>query len=519
MPSCRRLAHFSAAQRFHRTQGEANLLEMKGISKYFGAVRALHRADLSLAAGEIRALLGANGSGKSTMVKVLGGLIHRDAGSIHLDGREIPVRSSKESRSWGFGAAYQDLSLVPRLTVIDNIMLGHEPRRACLVDRNKALTTAMDCLDTLGVLIQPDSLVMDLDASAQSLVEIAKAISWKPRILLLDEVTASLHKEQVGKVFGLLRKLRDDGTAILFVSHRLDEVFELCDMASILRGGESVASVATSAVGENDLVFHMTGMHIEDVRGVQKTPQERRGETVLEARDFRVSHKVNGVSLKAAQGEIIGIGGLQGQGQEEFLRALYGYTAQDSGEMLVDGKPVRFKSPAEAVSRGFGFIPGDREREGIFHARPIIDNIYMAEFGKRGIAGYVYPKSLVAGAAGVVEKLKIKIGSPRDPASSLSGGNQQKLIIGRWIKGESRILLLDDPTKGVDVSSRREIHELLRGMAERGATIMLSSSDNEELLEISDRILVFYEGRIVVELSGDSIKEETLVAAMLGVTR
>ncbi len=494
------------------------MLELQGITKNFGAVKALCGANLTLRDGEIRALLGANGSGKSTMVKVLGGLIHKDAGSIRLGGAEISIPSPKASHFHGIGAAYQDLSLVPRLTVAENIALGHEPAKLGLVDRKRTLATAMETLEIFKAGVDPANLVMDLDPARQSLVEIAKTIAWKPRIILLDEVTASLHKEQVKLVFELLRTLRAKGTSILFVSHRLDEVFELCDSASILRGGESVADVTVADVTENDLVFHMTGMRIEEESKDRKKAAEANNGTMLEVRNLTVGNKVSNVSCTAARGEIVGIGGLQGQGQGEFLRALYGYTQPDEGTILLEGKEIKFKAPADAVLKGFGFIPGDREREGIFQVRPIVDNIFMAEFGIKPLVSYVHTKGMSEGAMAIIDRLKIKIGSPQDPARSLSGGNQQKLIVGRWIKGASKILLLDDPTKGVDVTSRREIHDILRSMASQGATILISSSDNEELLEISDRIIVFYEGRIVTELSGDTLREDTLVAAMLGVS-
>jgi ABC-type sugar transport system ATPase subunit len=496
------------------------LLELKSISKNFGAVRALHKANLRLEPGEIRALLGANGSGKSTLVKIVSGLVRKDTGGILLDGKELSIRSAQDSRQHGIAAAYQDLSLVQRMTVAENIMLGHEPAKTLTLDGKRIREKTREYLDLLEIRTRPDSLVMDLDSPTRSLVEIAKALSWNPRILLLDEVTASLHRQQVQQVFRLLKKLRDTGAAILFVSHRLDEVFELCDTAAILRGGESVAVVKTGDVKENDLVYHMTGMQINEMPGTLHPIQEKKKEDlVLEVRNLKVGHKVNGVGLKAVKGEIIGIGGLQGQGQEEFLRALYGYIPPASGEVLIDGEPVRFKVPADAVRKGFGFIPGDREREGVFHARPIVDNIYMAEFGKRRITGHIGPRTILKGAMGIIEKLKIKVSSPQDPANSLSGGNQQKLVVGRWLKVHTRFLLLDDPTKGVDVTSRREIHELLRLMAANGTTIIISSSDNDELLNISDRILVFYEGKLAEELSGGSLKEERLVAAMLGVKR
>jgi len=496
------------------------VLELNGISKSFGAVQALKEASITMRPGEIRALLGANGSGKSTMVKILSGLVRRDEGTVTLGGKPVQIRSPHDSRKLGIAAAYQDLSLVPRIPVADNIMLGHEPRTRGVVDRKRVVELATRYVERLHGRIPIEALAMDLDPSALSIVEIAKALSWEPKILLLDEVTASLRQTQVRNVFSLLKELRDEGMAILFVSHRLDEVFELCDTATILRGGESVANVETSAVEEHDLVYHMTGMKVGQLSQEDDSQDTRVGEEVLlEVRNLCLEPKVREVSFSARKGQIIGIGGLQGQGQEELLRAIYGYYPPDSGEIVIDGELQRFTSAADAVRCGLGFIPGDREREGIFHVRPIIDNIYMAEFAKKAIFKSVSPSRIATGAEEMVEKLSIKIGSASDPANSLSGGNQQKLVVGRWLKVKPSILLLDDPTKGVDVTSRFEIHGLLRKMAQDGTAIIISSSENDELLDLADTILVFYEGRIVDVLRGDGLTEERLVSSMLGVRK
>ncbi len=496
------------------------MLELTNVSKAFGAVHALNEASLTVRPGEIRALLGANGSGKSTMVKILSGLVRRDTGTVTMDGRKVQIRSPRDSRVLGIAAAYQDLSLIPRLPVAENIMLGNEPTRRGVVDERRVTALAEEYLRQLNTRVNMDALAMDLDSSTLSIVEIAKALSRQPKVLLLDEVTASLRREQVKSVFTVLKKLRDEGMAIVFVSHRLDEVFELCDTATILRGGKSVAEVHTGEVEEHDLVYHMTGMKVSQLQRSDEDQETRVTEEVLlEVRDLRLDPKVQGVSFSARKGQIIGIGGLQGQGQEELLRAVYGYLRPDSGEILIDGESVRFKSAADAVRHGFGFIPGDREREGIFPVRPIIDNIYMAEFAKQTIAAPVSPGVIADGAEEMVKKLSIKIGSASDQANSLSGGNQQKLVVGRWLKVKPRVLLLDDPTKGVDVTSRLEIHTLLRRMAQDGTAIIISSSENEELLDLADTILVFYEGRIVDVLRGEGLKEERLVSAMLGVKK
>jgi ribose transport system ATP-binding protein len=494
------------------------VLSVLNVEKRFGAVTALKDASLQLMPGEIRALLGANGSGKSTLVKILGGLVARDAGGILLDDKPLRIGSPRDSRSHGIAVAYQDLSLVPMLDVEDNILLGMEPRSAIgLMERKKAREAAFALLDRLKADFSPRSFLTVLDAAQLGQIEIAKAFAWKAPYLLLDEATASLHIEQVKVLIDVLKEMRDAGTAILFVSHRLDEVFSLCQSATIFRGGESVASVALSDVDHADLAFFMTGKRLErhERRSVAGNCDD--SAPVLVARGIKAPPKVNGVTIELHPCEIVGLGGLQGQGQSEFLKAIYGAIPFDEGSVEVLGSPRRFRSPSDALHHGLGFIPGDRDREGILPIRSVTENIFLSKMSLSSLVGRIRPRKLLEGARDIISKLSIVVGSPSHPARSLSGGNQQKLIVGRWLLVSPKALLLDDPTKGVDIGARREIHELLRAMARDGTAILISSSENEELLALADRIYVFYEGRIVEELTGDRRTEENLVSAMLGI--
>ncbi len=452
-------------------------------------------------------------------MKILGGMVEEDSGEILLDGKPLSIRRPMDSRRLGIAVAYQDLSLVARMTVEDNVLLGREPRGPIgFVDRKEKRRITEELLDLLQADTRPEALVKDLDSSTLGLVEIAKALAWKPRMLLLDEVTASLHKDQVERVFGLLKRLKGEGIAILFVSHRFEEVFQLCDAATILRSGETVTSVKIAQVDEDELVFHMTGKRPEKAELVKEPAAiSERMQPLLSVSDLSVPPRVRSVTMEAYPGEIVGIGGLQGQGQAEFIRAVYGAAPFQEGTVELEGAQVRFRSPSEALRHGLGFIPGDREREGILSVRSVTDNLYIAQLALRSIVRTVRPRRLVAGAREMIRALKIVVGSPLHPANSLSGGNQQKLVVGRWLMARPKLLLLDDPTKGVDITSRREIHGLLRQMARDGTTVIISSSENEELLAVSDRIYVFYEGRIVEELSGEERTEERLVTAMLGV--
>jgi ribose transport system ATP-binding protein len=494
------------------------VLSVLNVGKRFGAVTALKNASLQLMPGEIRALLGANGSGKSTMVKVLGGLVARDAGEVLLDGTPLRIGSPRDSRRHGIAVAYQDLSLVPMLTVEDNIMLGMEPRAGLgFMERARVRDTALRLLGRLNAGFSSRTFLTVLDASQLGQVEIAKAFAWKAPYLLLDEATASLHHEQVKVLFDVLKEMRDAGTAILFVSHRLDEVFALCGTATILRSGESVASVKLAEVDHADLAFHMTGKRLERQEKRACVSDHLDARPVLATRDLSVTPKVNKVSITAHPCEIVGIGGLQGQGQSEFLKAVYGAMAFDGGSVEVNGSPARFRSPSDALHHGLGFIPGDRDREGVLPIRSVTENIFLSRMSLNRLARRIRPRRLLEGAREIIAKLSIVVGSPNHPARSLSGGNQQKLIVGRWLLISPKALLLDDPTKGVDIGARREIHELLRAMAREGTAILISSSENEELLALADRIYVFYEGRIVEELTGERRTEENLVSAMLGI--
>lgn len=494
------------------------MLHVLNIRKRFGAVTALKDASLCLAPGEIRALLGANGSGKSTLVKILGGMLGSDKGQILYNSVPLKIKDSRDARHHGIAVAYQDLSLVPKFSVANNILLGQEPRgRLGFVQASKIRRRAIEVMERLNVNLNPDVRVEDLDPAMQNLIEVAKAMAWEPRILVLDEVTASLHHDQVKSLFSLLREMRDRGLAILFVSHRFDEVFSLCNTATILRGGETIADVDIGRVTESDLVYHMTGKRPEKyLAGEHAAENEERKDSVLSLSAIEVQPKVKGVNLEVRSGQIIGLAGLQDQGQAELLRSIYGMIPLTSGQMEYFGVPVILRSPRVAMSLGIGFISGDREREGILPARPVMENLFLAKLALRRFFGILNLRALQEEAATLVAQLKIVAGSIEHPANSLSGGNQQKLIVGRWLMVNPKLLLLDDPTKGVDISARREIHDLLRQMADRGTAVIISSSDNSELLEIVDRIFVFYEGKIVAELSGNEKNEERLVSAMLG---
>jgi len=495
------------------------MLEMRAIDKRFDAVVALQGARLCGAPGEIRALLGSNGSGKSTMIKVLAGLVAPNGGEILLDGKPAVIHSGVDSRKLGIATAFQDLSLIPTMSVTENILLGNEPLGVGgIVDKRKARQTIRELLDRFHIDCDPSAYVQTLTPSTQTMLEVAKAVSLHPRILLLDEVTAALHYDEIQVLFHILRELKEQGMAIVYVTHRMNEVFEICDTATIMRSGETVIDAPVAELTLDDIVYYMTGQRPDTAASAAEADATPQGDPVVDVRDLEVYPKVWGISFKAYKGEIVGIGGLQGQGQPEFIRALLGAEKVIAGTIAYSGRPVMFKSPADAVRMEIGFVSGERGREAMFPLRTVQENITAGKIAKGNIMSYMTPKSLRAFANQAVDKYNIKAGALRDPASSLSGGNQQKLVIARWIAMNPVLLLLDDPTRGVDVHSRREIHRILRQCAEEGMTVIISSSDNEELLEIADRIYVFYEGSVSDVLGGDGKTADRLVAAMMGMS-
>lgn len=496
------------------------MLEMTGISKRFDAVTALNRASLQVKAGEIMALLGSNGSGKSTLVKVLSGLVSPNEGSIKIDGKPAAIRSSADSRRLGVAVAYQDLSLIPDMSVADNIALGMEPMGPLgMIDRKKVRETAEAYLQKLKIDVSPDELTRYLMPSTQSMVEIAKAMAMESKILILDEATASLHSDEVDVVFEVLRQLRDAGMAIIIVTHRMSEIFRICDRCTILKGGETVASGAIADMDLDEIVFHMTGKrpdHVVTEDAAAAAPREE--DLLLDVRGLCLPPKLDHVDFKSYRGEVVGIGGLDGQGQAEFIRVLLADQKHTGGEIIYKGRSVHYQSTADAIADDMGFISGDRARESIFPIRSVAENIFAAKGTKGKLFSFLSPRTIRDFAQAAMEHYGIVAGSPNHPANSLSGGNQQKLVVGRWIALSPALLLLDDPTKGVDIHSRREIHAILKDKLAEGMSIIYVSSDNEELLQISDRIYVFYEGKISAQLTGADRTEEKLVSAMLGLS-
>jgi ribose transport system ATP-binding protein len=490
---------------------------MSGVHKWYGGVHALNGADLTAEGGEIHGLLGPNGSGKSTLNKVLAGSVAPDAASIRIDGTDVEIPNPIAAYRHGVAAVYQQLSVLPDLTVEQNLALGLEPHRvgfiSTRVTRRRAAATLDRFRAALGAAVTGRTMVGELSPGQQQIVEIGKAILREPRILVLDEATASLRRDQVALLFDVVREMCATGTAVVMVSHRLDEILQICDRATVMRSGATVATVDVASTTAEQLVELMVGEHMP-VATSQAEPAVA-GKVTLEVEGLTGDY-IHDVSFAARRGEVIGLGGLQGQGQSELLQTMFGIAHRRRGTLRLRGELLMIRNGRQAARRGLALVPGDRGTQGMFGQRPIQENLSIVSLGRRVRAGFIVSsRAERAAATGMIERLRITIGKLANPISSLSGGNQQKVIVGKWLLNEPQVFLLDDPTKGVDVSSKAEIYAIIRELTRDGATILFNSSDDNELVEVCDRVMIMYEGTVLSELRRDELTVENLVSAAL----
>lgn len=475
----------------------APVLDMRGIVKRFGRVAAVDRAALSLGAGEIHALVGENGAGKSTLIRILAGAIPRDAGAILVDGRAVSLLSPVEAIALGIGMIPQDLQLVPDMTVAENIVLGAEPTRGRtpFVDRRAMERRASEAIRQLGEAFDLSIPVARLSVARRQIVEIARAISRKVRILALDEPTASLSPPEVGRLFALIRRLASQGVAVLYVSHRLDEIFEIADRVTIMRDGAVIATEPVAALDRKTMIRHMVGRELED----NPAPAAVVGEEILRLEGL-CGGRLRGIDLTVRCGEILGLAGLVGAGRTELARLVFGADPRTGGRVVLFGRVVHPRSPREAIDLGLGLLPEDRDRLGLVSQMNVRENVTLAGLRALSRGPFVVRRRERDAVQSHVERLRIKAPSGEVSVSQLSGGNRQKIVLARWLQVGARLLIFDEPTAGVDVGARAEIHGLIRGMASAGTGVIVVSSDLDELLEVCDRIAVMREGRIAGEL-------------------
>jgi ribose transport system ATP-binding protein len=499
---------------------ETPLFRMEGISKRYGGVRALEKAELTVEAGKVHAILGENGAGKSTLIKIMAGVVVPDEGRMLLDGKEVSFADPAAANAAGIVCVFQELSLIPELSVADNIVVSNPPTRFGMIDRRTQRRIAEDALRRAGGAdIHPSILVKDLPLSRRQIVEIAKALARKPRVLILDEATSALSASDVESVFGVIRRLRDEGVALLYISHRMHEIAELADTCTVFRNGRNVATYAAGSKTDEQVVELMIGREYHNVFPPKPPAKPDTQPPVLETRNLSWAPRLNGVSLSVRAGEVVGLGGLDGQGQRELLLALFGVLRGTSGEVLVDGKPVSLNSPRQAKADGVGMalIPEDRKTEGLMLPMSVRDNLSFAALSRFARGGVIDRTAERRAIDEMIKLLAIKTDGIAVPAGSLSGGNQQKVVIAKWLMRSPRIILLNDPTRGIDVGTKQELYQLLRNLADEGAAIVLYSTDYDELIGCCDKVLVMYDGTVRRTLVGDEITERALVGSALNI--
>jgi galactofuranose transport system ATP-binding protein len=498
----------------------APLLEMTGIAKSFGGVPALIDGTLSVAAGEVHSIVGQNGAGKSTLIKILTGVYRRDAGIVRWLGREVDLSSPREAQEAGIATIYQELTLVPQRTVTENIVLGYEPRtRFGMIDWRAAEARTREVLSRFGIELDPHRPLGHYPTAVQQLVAIGRAASMDARLVIMDEPTSSLDEREVEVLFGVIRQLRAQGTSVIYISHFLDELFEICDGVTILRDGRTVGTRRIAETTRLDLVAGMLGRSAEDIREAGLTElsgsaERSGGATVLEASGVATDRRLRRLDLTVRAGEIVGLAGLLGSGRTEAARAIFGMDRLKSGEMRLGGKAASVTSPRAAIAAGLGFLSEDRKTEGIIPDLSVRENLTLAllpRLSRMGVMDEARERRIVDG---FIRALGIKAAHMDQPIRELSGGNQQKVLLGRWLAIEPRLLILDEPTRGVDVGAKREIQAIIRQKVEQGCAVLLISSEFEELIEGAHDIVVMQEGRSVSRLSNPGVTESQLIHAI-----
>jgi len=497
----------------------APLLSMRGIDKAFAGVVALDGAALALTPGEVHALIGQNGAGKSTLIKILTGVYTRDAGEIRFDGAPSAIASPREAQDGGISTIYQELNLVPLRSVTENITLGYEPRtRFGTIHWKRAHERAREILATFGIDVDVRSPLGEHPTAVQQLVAIARAVSLNAKLVIMDEPTSSLDDQEASVLFGVVRRLRERGVSVLYVSHFLDELFRIADRVSVMRDGRRVACRRIDETSKTELIADMLGRDVAEIEADGMTElgggAREAGETLLEARGIATDRRLRAVDLGVRRGEIVGLGGLLGSGRTETARALFGIDALTCGEVLWRGIPDAPATPAAAIAAGIGFLTEDRKAEGIVPHMSVRENLSLALLPRLQRFGRVDRSRERELVEALIGSLGIRTANMDQPIRELSGGNQQKVLLARWLVTEPDLLILDEPTRGVDVGAKFEIQAIIRDFVKQGCAVVLISSEFEELVEGADRIVVLQDGRSVGELENPGITEDALVAAI-----
>jgi rhamnose transport system ATP-binding protein len=498
----------------HSGSGKSPAAELRGVEKSFGGVTALRGVDLALARGTVHALVGENGAGKSTLARLLGGVYPPDGGAVLIDGGEVRMHNPRDAQVRGVSVIYQEPALFPDLDVAENVFVGRQPReRLTGIDWRATYREVDELLESLGMALSGRTPVRGLSVADQQLVEIAKALSVDARILVMDEPTAALSTREIERLFKIVVGLRDRGVAVLYISHRLEEVFELSDLVTVLRDGELVITAPTEELDATALIRHMVGRELGDL-----FPKEAAeiGDPVLEARGLAREGAFRDVSFELRAGEILGLAGLVGAGRTEVARGLFGIDPLDSGEILLNGKETRISSPSEAVRAGMAFVPEDRQHQGLVLEMAIEQNETLPFLRRLSRFGLIQRRREREVAKEYADRLQVRAAGLGLPAKSLSGGNQQKVVLAKWLATDPSILLLDEPTRGIDIGTKAEVHRIISHLAAEGLAILLISSELPEIIAMADRILVMHEGAVTGEFDRAEADQEAIMRAATG---
>ncbi|KAJ49182.1 ribose transport system ATP-binding protein [Clostridium tetanomorphum] len=487
------------------------LLEMINISKSFPGVKALENVNLKAYGGQVLALLGENGAGKSTLMKILSGVYKKDEGKVLIDGREVEVYGIKDAEKLGVSIIHQELSLLPNLSIYENIFLGNEKYNGIFrkLDKKYMKEKSHELLSKIGFNVKSDTLVKDLTVGEMQMIEIIKAVSKNSKIIIMDEPTTALTDVETNKLFEVIEKLKSDGIAIIYISHRLDEIFKICDSVTVLRDGKYVGEALVKDVTKDELIAMMVGRKLEEQFPYR---EEEKGEALLKVENLCYKNKVKNVSFQVKAGEILGIAGLMGSGRTETVKTIFGEYKKSLGDIYVEGKKVNIKSPKDAIKYGIAYLSEDRKKEGLILNMSVRENMSLCSLKKyESSLKSINKKAELEEVNDYIKKLSVKTPSASQLIKNLSGGNQQKAIIAKWIMISPKILIIDEPTRGIDVGAKKEIYEVLNELKKMGKAVIMISSDMPEILGVSDRILVMSEGRLSGELSREEATQESVM--------
>jgi ribose transport system ATP-binding protein len=490
------------------------ILEASAISKSFPGVRALDSIDFTLRGGEVHALVGENGAGKSTLIKILSGVYQPDTGEIRVDGQTVTLASAQDAQRLGIVPVHQEIHLVPLLSVAENIFLGRQPMRGRgWIDRVGMERQAAEILESLGIRVDVRALVTDLSVAQRQMVSIARALSSQARVIILDEPTASLSERETMILFEIIRRLKERGVAVIYISHRLEEIFVIADRVTVMRDGRVVGTQPVAETRLDQIIAKMVGRQMSDLFRKQEVPI---GSPILQVDRLNAEGVLRDISFTLHRGEILGLAGLVGAGRTELARAIFGADRYDRGSVLLEGRPLRARHPREAVARGVGLAPEDRKQQGLIMGLPVAQNITLANLFRRQLLGFFSLRAERQTAETYVKRLGIRTPDVDRHVVFLSGGNQQRVVIARWLETRPKVLILDEPTQGVDVGAKAEIHGLMVELARAGVGILLISSDLPEVLQMSDRVIVMHEGRITGRFSREQATQEMVMRSATG---